>query len=372
MSEWLRWLVPGRDVSAEELAGADWPRVLEESRRHHVAAALATRLRASGHDAAVPAAVRDALAEEYQRGRIGALVWQRALRLVLPALAAAGIRVVPFKGAALAFLVYGDPAARSMSDLDLWLDAADMDRACDLLQDLGFEAFEDPERPRAFQARSEGEIPLRGKRVGVPLVELHWGLFPGEWVGRTTAVDRAAVRARCRPGELFGHPVDLLAPEDDAIQLAVHVAITHVFSQTVVRCLLDLVVLDHAGVDWAQVAERARAWRLQRPVAHALFVAGTLFDRPALCDAARLCVPQATLARLLRHADAGAVLAGRRLDGGLGKWRYLLNAVQRGRDRWRLLALSLWPEDEWLGARYGRGGVRSRVRHLAGAVRGRF
>jgi hypothetical protein len=68
-------------------------------------------------------------------------------------------------------------------------------------------------------------------------------------------------------------------------------------------------------------------------------------------------------------------------DLSKSKWRYvyLLLMVDRKRDAVKLVYRALWPENEWLQARYGsdattggRRGWRLRLRHLFDAARGRI
>lgn len=368
---WLPWLVPGRTLCAERLAHVDWDAVVDAARAHHVAAALHSRLSAAGLLECVAPRAREALLRLHQAATFDTLIWRRALALVLPTLAAEDIVATPYKGAALAFGVYDDPVSRSMSDIDLWLDAADMPRACAVLEGLGFQPREKAERPRALQALYDGELPFVGHGIGVPLVELHWGVFPGEWLRRASRVDRAALRQRRQAGTLAGVPVLFLAPEDHLIQVAVHAGISHVFSMATVRCLLDLVMLARRGVEWDAVVERARQWRLSRVVGHALALAGELFDDEAFRAAASRLLSPRERATLDRFVDAGAVMRQQALEGAR-KWRYLLAVVDRPADRVTLVARSLWPERDWLAARHGRAGWPTRATHLAGTLRGRF
>ena len=63
-------------------------------------------------------------------------------------------------------------------------------------------------------------------------------------------------------------------------------------------------------------------------------------------------------------------------DLSQSKWRYvyLLLMVDRKRDAVKLVYRALWPENEWLRARYGRSGwpLRARLRHMFDAARGRI
>jgi hypothetical protein len=370
--DWLAWLAPDRRPAPDAIATADWGTIPDTASAHHVAPALCAKLRALDALDSVPAVARDRLLHAYEAARLEALIWRRALGIVLPALAAEGILAVPYKGAALAFSVYPEPAVRSMSDIDLWIDAPDMAGACAVMERLGFEPKVEPDRPPAMQARYDGELPYRGRRIGVPLVELQWGVFPGEWLNRTARIDRVAVRARTTATTLVGHPVRLLAPEDHLVQLALHVGVTHVFSQATLRSLLDLVVLACHGVDWDAVVARGREWRVAGVLGHALHLAGDLFSRSEFRAAGDRLIEPRRKAQLYRHIGPLGLLQQQRLDAGASKWRYLTAAVDHRGDRWRLVARSLWPEAEWLGARYQRTGLRIRAKHLAGALRGRF
>ena len=54
------------------------------------------------------------------------------------------------------------------------------------------------------------------------------------------------------------------------------------------------------------------------------------------------------------------------------RFLFLLAMVDRPLAAARLLGRAVWPEEAWLAARYGTGGVRVRVRHTFDAMRGRL
>ena len=66
-----------------------------------------------------------------------------------------------------------------------------------------------------------------------------------------------------------------------------------------------------------------------------------------------------------------SMLALRNLTRTSLRYALLLLLVDRPADAARLAWRALWPEAGWLAARYGCAGVWVRLRHLAGAVRGR-
>ena len=88
---------------------------------------------------AVPPDIAATLAQARRGAAVGHLRRQAVLRRLLPALDAAGVTAVVLKGGALAYLSYPEPSLRSMSDLDLWVAPADLDRAVAIAQAAGLE-----------------------------------------------------------------------------------------------------------------------------------------------------------------------------------------------------------------------------------------
>ena len=84
------------------------------------------------------APLRDALASGVMRQTARAVLQERELRRVLDALAAAQVEPVLLKGAALAYSVYADPAARPRCDTDLLIGEPDAPRVRAALEGIGY------------------------------------------------------------------------------------------------------------------------------------------------------------------------------------------------------------------------------------------
>ena len=282
-----------------------------------------------------------------------ALLHQTELVTALKALNDCGIIPVPFKGAALAFTVYPKSECRPMSDLDLWVTNAEMDTAQQALEAIGYQYKPKSDRPPAIMELYMGERQMYGTRPGTGLVELHWGVFPGEWLRRTAMVDECVIRQRLQPTVLLGQQVALLAPEDAVLQLAAHTVINHQLSQIALRSLVDVTLLvRHSLPDWSLIIQRARAWRIATATWLMLSLAVDLCGLDEAAEAVRQLAPSPLRQKLIGlFANAESLVEMRDLSKSKWRYVYLLLLVDRKRDAVKLVYRALWPEDEWLEAR---------------------
>jgi hypothetical protein len=279
-----------------------------------------------------------------------------------------GIRMVLLKGAAIACSAYADPAFRPMTDIDIWVADADVARAALVLGALGLRQEPGlPNRPPALQALSCGELVFRHARREHGLVELHYGAFQGWWVKRAARPDATGLWNRAQPMGPGRHALRL-AVEDAILQTAFHVVVNQ-FGQAPWRGLMDLAVLARAyRVDWDLVACRARDWRLKTAIWLVLDRADRLIGLPGSAAAmARLRPARGRRAALRGFITPKGLLAGRDLTGRTRRHAFMLSLVDRPRDAARLIGRTLWPEPQWIAARYGR--PVARVSHLWEVVR---
>jgi hypothetical protein len=294
---------------------------------------------------------------------------QDSLARIQRGFAAAGVPMVLLKGAALSLTVYDQPAQRTMSDVDIWLAAADMPAAARVMVELGYQTSIKEERPFALEQLSRGEIRFVRPGWEVGLVELHWSPFAGWWLTRTAAVDESAIWSRLEPlgdAEWVHH----LAPEDMVIHLAVHTAVNHQFGMSALRSLIDIALTaQKRGVDWQVVAERAKDWRVGTAVYTVLVLLDDLIGVPGMAEAVKGIRPSALRRWLLRRfVTPESVLAGQDWRHGWQRYWLLLLLVDRPRDMARLVLRTLWPEPAWLAARYGE--PTGYGRHLWRLVKG--
>jgi hypothetical protein len=313
------------------------------------------RLREAGVLARLPIDVQRGLQGAYYAAAGINAVQRRETEAVLRALAVAGIETVVMKGTPLAYTVYAEPACRLKGDLDIWLRPAQLPAAMEALQPLGYAPRDKSDRPAAFVSLTGGEQQLFGRTPGTGLVELQWPALRGEWVRRAAAVNHDAIWARRVAVPIEGRSVWAMAPEDLLIHLCLHLAINHGFGELALRNLLDVhLVAVRLSPDWDAVADRAQAWRLATMLWTTLSLAVQLWGAPVPASVLAALRPGPARRRAIAALDlANTVLAMR--PGAYSYRRFVIQMLltDRLRDAWRLVWRALFPEADWLCARYG-------------------
>jgi hypothetical protein len=232
----------------------------------------------------VPDDVRAPLVETVRAVAVSALSGARQAVELSSALTDAGVRVVAYKGPALAADVHGDVGARWFTDLDFLIAEADRDRAVRALRSAGYASPAGlSDRAERVYSRWEGVTHL-ARGDGLP-VELHWRCQAPRYGGPQ---DPAEVLARARPCTLGGGSVLVPAPEDLAILLALHGA-KHAWGS--LMWVADFVAsVSRPEFDWGAFTSRGHAWGVTRALWYALLVGhelAALEPPPAMLAAAR-------------------------------------------------------------------------------------
>lgn len=265
---------PRRRQQLVETTAEDWLIILKLAERQQVAPLLAARLAEL-----LPNLPQAAQARLQAIRRISLLERQRiqfSLSLRLLALSEHNIPVVVLKGAYLAEAVYSDPAMRLMSDLDLLVQADDLERALAVLSEQGYTplyTFKLDELRLALHS-----LPPLGK-AGAYTIDLHWTLAPPT---SPFHIPLAELWQRSQAVNLAGKPTRTLAPVDLLQHLCLHFAYLEYFSNGL-RPLCDIAWTVQSfgdGLDWELLVIQSQAWRAQRCSWLALETAVRLLGAP--------------------------------------------------------------------------------------------
>lgn len=238
----------------------DWHCVIEMALAHKVAPLLYKNLN-SLHEPGLPEEWMEILRKYYERNARRNIYLTAQLLLVLEALRAEQIPVIPYKGAVLAALAYGDVTLREFDDLDFMVPHKYVARAHRRLIADGFKT------EHSLDATPLTALPVPGqysfqKDGGHCNIEFHTELTLRYY---PRPLDIAGLISRSIPVPLGGSLVPSLSPESLLMVLAVHGS-KHFWDRLNWICDFAELLKLETGVQWEQALEQAQRFGCERMV----------------------------------------------------------------------------------------------------------
>jgi hypothetical protein len=323
-------------------AGVDWPLLVRRARHHRVSPLLYRSLAQCGLELVPPAVAEDLRADVHGVTLRNLQLAEETSKLAA-ALAAGGVRVLAFKGAPLAAMVYGDLALRVTGDIDLLVSSQDVDRAVELLGGRDYELR--AVAPASEEERDEvgrGALPFHRRGGGFDL-DLHWRLLAPQ-LGCDIGLQELWPSRRVVSTEVGDIPV--VAGNALHVVLALQLAKDFWRGEETIKYLCDVVetAMAEEPVDWPAVLELSRGLGCERILlfAHALAARALRVEpAPELASAARR---DRRVGRLVEAAMARLSAPSSRPRMGHDRHAAHLELRERSRDRLRygLYVLARW------------------------------
>ena len=248
----------------------DWRRLIDLAEHHGVIPQVYRSLSVLP-DVALP----DSLRQSQERNARHTLWLTRELLRILKRLDSYGIFALPYKGAVLAEILYGNVTLRRFSDLDLLIHSSDLPRIKSAFAELGYQrGIELAPREERDYLKSGYEYTFDSGQ-GRNLVEVQWRILPRFY---SVDFDVEGFFTRAVPFTLGGMTLRTLCAEDLILVLCVHAA-KHAWQQ--LSWLCDIAELARSTqVDWNAVHQQAKHLGIQRMVAVSFFLAHKLLQKP--------------------------------------------------------------------------------------------
>jgi len=284
------------------------------------------------------------LRAKYQENARNALWFTSELVRTVKHLECQGITAIPYKGPALAQMLYGAVTARQFSDLDILVRPEDVPKAKMALAQLGYKSTVDLAAPAARAYISSGyECPFDGV-AGPHLLELQWRIVP-----RFYSIEFDVENLLQRAGQitLGEHKFPALSADDLLLVLCVHAA-KHLWLQ--LSWLCDIAELASSPrIAWDSVWQRSRQLRIQRIVAVNVLLAHDLLGS-VLPPQIQGWVRKDRASVFLKGEVLQIIRCGLPLDTESPTYfRFILRLRERWRDQFWFLWRLLWTPglSEW-------------------------
>jgi hypothetical protein len=205
----------------------------------------------------MPQQIKTVLQQDYMLAVKRSMTREWVLKEILRVLNANNVIAVLLKGAYLGPVIYGDPALRTMCDIDLLVHDKDLNAARNALGLLGYRIQFAPCSPEDRILQPAETYIHDDERFTT--VDLHPSLGSMDFY----RFPPADVWNQITEGKLYGYRVSFLSPELNFIYVAVH-ALNH---GAILRDWLDLVlILKRAVFDWGRFVDLSRSLGVIRPL----------------------------------------------------------------------------------------------------------
>lgn len=307
-----------------------WKLLFDLAGRHGAQALLYQAL--LGLEEAIPEQERRLLKQNYETNLRRALLLSRELIRIIEHLSSADVSVMPYKGLALAEMVYHDISLRQAGDIDLLIRAEDFPRICSAVGELGY-------TPHLKLSQAEERAYLKvgyecafDSAAGRNLLEVQWAVQP-----RFYAVDfnMGGLFERAVTVSVAGQTLKTPSPSDLLLLLSAHSA-KHVWGRLV--WLSDIArLMQSPDLDWPWIASQARALGIVRILWVTMLAANRLLEAP-VPDAARASLPKDSTSVALAEEISDQITSDVAYDvESVSYFRLMMRLRERPSDRLRFL-----------------------------------
>jgi hypothetical protein len=308
----------------------NWESLLNRAEQHGVAPILYQVLSSCGSE--VPPAGLALLKQRYETNLHRTLFLTRELIRILDHLDALAITVLPYKGVALAEMLYGDMALRQAGDIDLLIRPRDLSRIKDALKELAYTPhlpLTEAEERAYLQSGYECAF---DSALGRNLLEVQWALQPRFYA---VEFEMEALFRRAVTVTVAGRSMKTPSPEDLFLILSLHAA-KHAWGRLIWLCDVSK-LLNSAALNWGWIGETAKSLGIARILQVTLELTRRLLGT-AIPAAAEKALPADSAAIALADEIAPQIGSAALHDvESLSYFRLMMRLRERRADRIRFL-----------------------------------
>ena len=328
---------------------ADWDAVFRLADQHGTSSLLYQNLAPLGN--AVPSAVLMVLRQKYERNVHKSLFLARELVRILACLDAIGVVAIPYKGAALSEVYYGDMALRQSGDMDLFVRVENLPRIRNAVRDLGYTArVAIPQDAEAHYIASGYEYTFDSP-AGNNLLELQWALQPRFY---SVEFDMKGLFERAVEVTVAGRRAKTPSPEDLLIVLSVHAA-KHGWGRLIWLCDIAQ-IMKQKSLNWDWIRSQARELGIERILHVTLLLVNSLLGMTIPAEIKRATRADQVAVRFAEQIAVSIAAGVKYEEEKVSYFCLMLRLRERRMDRWRFFSrLAFTPgPGEWAAVRLPR------------------
>jgi hypothetical protein len=300
---------------------------------------------------AVPENEMQRLKQAYYINVQKTLLLSRELLRIVEKLSVLGIEVMPYKGLALAEMLYQDITLRQSGDIDLLIRPQDLPRIRSAVAEFGYV----PHAPLSAQEEQRylksGYECAFDSPAGRNLLEVQWAIQPHFYA---IDFDMPAIFRRAITITVADHPLKTPSAADLLLILSAHAA-KHVWDKLAWLCDIAR-LMSLPDLDWKWIDSEARRLGIVRILWVTMLAANCLLDAPIPAPAQSALPPDST-AHDLANEIAGYIVSEKEYDvESPAYFRLMLRLREQQKDRLRFLQRLIFTPgpSEWQAVRLPR------------------
>ncbi|MDB4349371.1 nucleotidyltransferase family protein [Omnitrophica bacterium] len=252
--------------------GVDWDLFIDSAVRSGLSSLFYDALNEINYPSVIPKGTFNRLKEVYLYAIPRTISQHKETTDLLKRFSEEGIPVVPLKGTLLSRELYGDIVTRGMnSDIDLLVEEGNRTRAKKILEEAGY--IYAPNSSKCPDEEFIGQSLF--SKPGASRVEIHWKINP---VPLKSNVMKEFWRGT-KPREEGAVRYYEFGKEELLLQLSVHLVHSARLAKIRYICDIDRLLAKYRDtLDWAEVVQKAKRWRLSGCVYVTLFFSRRLLQ----------------------------------------------------------------------------------------------
>lgn len=261
ISQWLRIDNPLVD-GLEYLTRDEWEATLSNAIWSGLAPLCYLKMKTFGKLDLLPADIHQEFKRHYFASGVKVMQHRQALKAIQAGFNFAKVPFILLKGGHLAEVVYQDPAARLMTDLDLMVARRDLDRASEVIVSQGYQPGK--KYWSEFETTFSHQLPTFSGQ-GLYPIELHWTILLPDLPFK---IDIDGLWERKQTIKIDDFDSQVLSPEDLLLHLGLHAAAQHKLTGGL-RLIYDIaLVLNVFGkrINWQELSKRCSEWNAKIPM----------------------------------------------------------------------------------------------------------
>lgn len=261
------------EIVPEYFDDIDWAKLILDAEYHGVLPIVARRVLESRLAQAIPLKIKEQLRHSVEASLARGLPLLAEVQRIARAFRAGDVLVIPYKGPVMAEQLWGDAALRECADLDFLIEKKNVDRAGDILDQMGYSQLAPVARHlRPALVKNASEEQFKHRESGL-LLELQWSPAPRVFALR---FDGGRLWQRTREISCGGELMPAPSPEYLLMLLSIH-GWKHNWGRLI--WLGDIAqLLRTSQIDWHVVFETCRRDRNLRLLSLALHMSHRVFD----------------------------------------------------------------------------------------------